>query len=704
MNTATRGRYGLLSFLICCATALSPCFVVDGWRAAPLLGVWAGLAGLRWYHDDREVVTDCLVFGVLSALWNWGTLKKAVLQEWDAKLVWSWVGFALLLATVAHFLGHGRKDADLLLEGVSPWTLRYPKARIFPCTTKHARMFPKRHAFEYSYLQCGFPVVPAGVDADKKGVGSGSDSQLGSWWMCVKAEHYLNRGNGARGFYNKLKTFLREQRVDDGEWSYAYLVTAPRFLGYAFNPVSFWYIYDADHHLNKMILEVNNTFGERRMYLLDGSNVAPVLPQPTTTNASGPDLTVGAKSRFNDIWMKDFHVSPFNSRKGSYVLRAQDPFPHAMFDDPVIDNTITLISSKDHAKLVARLNSTGKALDPAKMGILDTIWFVLNWWWVGLVTFPRIVKEAGRLFFKRKLHVWFRPEVLHTGIGRQPTQAETELCKVFVDYLFVQVNRAQKPLSITLHTAIPDYPVRIIATTQVPGHTQAAKELVIRILSPAFYSRFVHYAFTSEAFDRECVFTDEKNRTLWISRPELLPLLLEKSISSKALPTTKRSYLDELRWAFLRKLRCAPAPPAYAISTPSKAEITTEDVRTLPFSPMDRYVRSVYLHALSGQYRRTVTKLFLAQRLTFGFVEIVGLLDLIARVLLCSICFFQLGVIRAQATKADIYGYTANTFKDRALGAYFKEGTEGHGEWWWLIGSALSVSACHMYGLLKGYN
>jgi DUF1365 family protein len=173
-----------------------------------------------------------------------------------------------------------------------------------------------------------------------------------------------------------------------------------------------------------MILEVNNTFGERRIYLLDGSNVVPGTPQSTASEASGPDLIVGAKSRFNDIWMKDFHVSPFNSRKGSYVLRAQDPFPHGMFNEPVIDNTITLISSKDHAKLVARLSSTGKALDQDAMGVLDTIRFVLSWWWVGFVTFPRIVKEAGRLFFKHKLHVWFRPEVLHTGIGRQPTKIE----------------------------------------------------------------------------------------------------------------------------------------------------------------------------------------------------------------------------------------------------------------------------------------
>jgi DUF1365 family protein len=212
--------------------------------------------------------------------------------------------------------------------------------------------------------------------------------------------------------------------VEDSEWSYAYLVTAPRFFGYAFNPVSFWYVYDSTHRLVKMIVEVNNVFGERRIYLLDGSNVVAGTPQSTDSEASTSDLPLGVKSRFNDMWMKDFHFSPFNSRKGSYVLKALDPFPYVTYDSPRIDNTVTLLSSKDHAKLVARLNSTGPALDQDQMSVLDTTHFVLNWWWVGLVTLPRIVREASRLYYKRSLHMWLRPEVLHTGLSRIPTSTE----------------------------------------------------------------------------------------------------------------------------------------------------------------------------------------------------------------------------------------------------------------------------------------
>jgi DUF1365 family protein len=195
-------------------------------------------------------------------------------------------------------------------------------------------------------------------------------------------------------------------------------------LGYAFNPVSFWYIYDADHQLTRMIVEINNTFGERRMYLLDGSNVTASTPQSTNTEASEPDLPLGAKSRFSDIWMKDFHVSPFNSRNGSYVLRALNPFPYVTYESPAIDNTITLISSKDYAKLVARLNSTGKALDPDQLDMFAVTRFVLSWWWVGLVIFPRILKEGCMLFLKQKLRIWLRPEVLATCVGRIPTSTE----------------------------------------------------------------------------------------------------------------------------------------------------------------------------------------------------------------------------------------------------------------------------------------
>jgi hypothetical protein len=172
-----------------------------------------------------------------------------------------------------------------------------------------------------------------------------------------------------------------------------------------------------------MILEVNNTFGERHMYLLDGSSIS----SPSTTPATellAPELPGGAKTRFTDIWMKDFHVSPFNSREGSYNLKALNPFPYATYDDPTVDNTLTLMSSKSYAKLVARCNSVGKAIDPDELGVLGTLHFVFSWWKVGIQTFPRFITEAYKLYFKDRLRVWVRPEVLFTSVGRSPSPIE----------------------------------------------------------------------------------------------------------------------------------------------------------------------------------------------------------------------------------------------------------------------------------------
>ena len=183
-----------------------------------------------------------------------------------------------------------------------------------------------------------------------------------------------------------------------------------------------------------MILEVNNTFDERRIYFLKGSEMVmpvivandPGLPPDgeilqQARNAINGDTELRDRkgTKFTNSWSKDFHVSPFNSRKGSYGLSACDSL-----DRGIIDNTISLSSSKGHPKLVARIFSTGDSIDPSNMGTLHTLVFIASWWWVGFVTFPRIVREAAKLFFRRKLHVWYRPEVLPMSIGRHETEDE----------------------------------------------------------------------------------------------------------------------------------------------------------------------------------------------------------------------------------------------------------------------------------------
>ncbi|KAH7383870.1 hypothetical protein BKA66DRAFT_417271 [Pyrenochaeta sp. MPI-SDFR-AT-0127] len=570
-------------------------------------------------------------------------------------------------------------------------------------------MFPKRHGFGYSYLQCGYPIIPSATRTTVTDAPVARDRELGSWWLRVKASDYLERGNGTVGFYNKLRLYLRGQHVEDTDWSYAYLITAPRFFGYAFNPVSFWYIYNRENQLKKMILEVNNTFGERRMYLLDGSSSS----SPARTFGSqrspnpkghGSEFSNSMESRFSDVWMKDFHVSPFNSRKGSYALKALNPFPHVAYDNPSIDNTVTLKSSKDHAKLVARLHSTGKALDPQKLGFFGTLHFISSWWWVGFVTSPRILREAFKLFFKRNLHVWLRPEVLTSSIGRLPTTSEIVLAKVFKDYLFHVVHGNEVSLSINLKTAIPGEPVEKIMTTYHHRWERNVKNLELRVLTPSFYSRLIHYTHLSEAVDRECIFTDEKNRTLWICSPQLLPLLLsDRGSEAQRLPILYRSYLDELRWKIMRKLRCPPSDPVYSVN-PRSSSFHVDDIRARPYSDLDNFVRNFKGHLYAGEYRRTITKLFLAQRYCFGFSEIASFMDLALRVLLCYVSAAQLNHWSGAAAELRSLDCLKESMTQMTGASFLRIMRYSPLVWLSLFKTAALGFACHAYGLLKGYN
>ncbi len=47
------------------------------------------------------------------------------------------------------------------------------------------------------------------------------------------------------------------------------LVTVARYFHYAFNPVSFYYCYDRSNALTCITAEVNNTFHEKHLYILD---------------------------------------------------------------------------------------------------------------------------------------------------------------------------------------------------------------------------------------------------------------------------------------------------------------------------------------------------------------------------------------------------------------------------------------------------
>jgi len=87
------------------------------------------------------------------------------------------------------------------------------------------------------------------------------------------------------------------------------LLTHLRYFGYGFNPVSFYYCFDASGaHVETIVAEVNNTpWGEQHCY---------VLPEARNEGA-------GQHKRFR--FAKDFHVSPFMPMDLDYDWRFSPP-------------------------------------------------------------------------------------------------------------------------------------------------------------------------------------------------------------------------------------------------------------------------------------------------------------------------------------------------------------------------------------------
>ncbi|MCJ1471394.1 hypothetical protein MMC13_000033 [Lambiella insularis] len=528
---------------------------------------------------------------------------------------------------------------------------------LFPCRTSHTRLFPKKHSFSYSYLFVGVPVGWVGSAGSMISVGTEDFSSKGygtsKAWFRVNASDHLDRGNAHLGLRGKLRVYLESQGEPIEQFPYAYLVTAPMFFGYSFNPVSFWYLYSKEMQLKAMILEVNNTFDERRMYLLKGSadmcEASPTVGEALQMEekTSNPPTSHGS-GKFTDAWTKDFHVSPFNSRKGSYALSAYDPFSVFQCQERPINNTITLTSSKGHPKLVARVFSTEPAIAPMSMSTWTKTRFLASWWWVGFVTFPRIVREAGKLFFRRKLHVWFRPEVLNDSIGRRETVRERIIEDSFRSFLRARVEQSSVNTSLKYIASGSDC---VREGMLHPASNTVAKEkpnpdtFELKVLTPLFYSTVVRYAHISEFLSSEMLHCDDKQRTFWTSDPEKLLQLLSEKLEYEAVQDTGQANQQiPIQWSALRLLRRSP-PARVSLTrphTPAPRTSTPYDIRSFRLSALDEFVLQHCDFRKARAYRRAVTTLLLSDYIVFGIPEVIDALDLCVRLLLCYLCVDKL--------------------------------------------------------------
>jgi DUF1365 family protein len=154
-----------------------------------------------------------------------------------------------------------------------------------------------------------------------------------------------------------------------------YLLTHLRYLGYNFNPISFYFCYDDSGRLDAVLAEVRNTFGEMRSYW--------------TPPAPARETTAARRWRAS----KTMHVSPFMTMAVDYEFSVTPPgsslVAHMTTTDrhdeariPDFDATLTLArrpwtAGALHRVLLRHPWMTAKV-------ITSIHWEAVRLWWKGV--------------------------------------------------------------------------------------------------------------------------------------------------------------------------------------------------------------------------------------------------------------------------------------------------------------------------------
>ena len=134
-----------------------------------------------------------------------------------------------------------------------------------------------------------------------------NDSQSLPWFISLNKFNFLSiffRQHGYRKKQNSLKQFTTDlankYQIDFHQVN---LITIPSFLGYSFNPISFYLYLDQNNQLVSILYEVKNTFGDQVHYL-------------------------SLKDFNQKQFKKNMYVSPFIEMDCTYKITVKIPDPH----------------------------------------------------------------------------------------------------------------------------------------------------------------------------------------------------------------------------------------------------------------------------------------------------------------------------------------------------------------------------------------
>ncbi|WP_392535319.1 DUF1365 domain-containing protein [Nostoc sp. C117] len=235
----------------------------------------------------------------------------------------------------------------------------------------HSRLEPIKHAFVYPVYYYSFDLF----ELPKLGESLKLFGYNKIRPVAIHDGDYLGDTKGS--IRNKLFSFLKNKGCDR-DITAVKLVTVARYFNYIFNPVSFFYCYRADGSLGCAVAEINNTYGETHLYILDRAE----KPLP------------GFLAHYQV--KKDFYVSPFNDLKGDYDFHLSELKEH-------LDIRINILR-EGREVFLSRLWGTGTPLTSANL-IQTLIKYPIS----AALAMPRITCQALILNYRKGLQPVLKP-------------------------------------------------------------------------------------------------------------------------------------------------------------------------------------------------------------------------------------------------------------------------------------------------------
>ncbi|ACT59014.1 DUF1365 domain-containing protein [Hirschia baltica] len=164
-------------------------------------------------------------------------------------------------------------------------------AKLLKANVFHSRNGKVKNAFNYKADYVLFPIskaepkLPYGLTRNKFGIWAINDVDV---------------ANAKSTLYDYSQSLIKTCSIPVKAAAIVELLTMPAFLGYSFNPISFWLFKDSEKNLRAIVVEVTNVGRDRHSYLCKMPDFAPIKSTDKITTD------------------KRLHVSPFQTLDGNY--------------------------------------------------------------------------------------------------------------------------------------------------------------------------------------------------------------------------------------------------------------------------------------------------------------------------------------------------------------------------------------------------